>query len=235
VSDTFVVAARLRLPKKGVTAWLRGPLAPAADDATFLGAWQGRAALPLVARKGDAKSVRHHFAARADASAAGGGGLVLAWDGAARALWLFDVHVGFAEADIAATLRAVAAASDHLTGKRVDHAVLFAETSAQLSADAVLAAAELRPGAAAFVDVVPAEDVLASVAPAQDRFHAALERGIDVAMASPEVLHPQVRQLAKHPALKTKKAAAAALEGSAYEGKRLGPLVTLARKGKLEV
>ena len=143
MSDTFVIAARIRLKKKSVTAWLRSPW-PDADaivglDAPFAGGpWAGHAGLaPLP---DSPRSVRHGLAALADAIAADESGcLVCAWNGAARAVLVYHVMIGWQPEAAARTAYALAAASAHWTSKKPARVVVCAETSGRLSAEGRLA------------------------------------------------------------------------------------------------
>ena len=198
MSDSFVIAARLPLAKKKVTAWLRTPWPESlALSAMFEGrAWDGREG-PSWTPKGKAKpkTVRHFFASVADGVCEGHGGLVLAWDGRAKCVWLHQLSVGFDEARIAGAFIALSAAAPHLAAKKSVDAILTAEPSGRLDADGVLAVMQVDTGGIRFdADAAP---IVKALAPVEERFVAALGEGLDVAMREPTVLHPQVRQLAK--------------------------------------
>lgn len=203
MSDSFVVAARLPLAKKKVTAWLRTPWPESlALSAMFEGrAWDGREG-PSWTPKGKAKpkTVRHFFASVADGVCEGHGGLVLAWDGRAKCVWLHQLSVGFDEARIAGAFIALSAAAPHLAAKKSVDAILTAEPSGRLDADGVLAVMQVDTSGVRFdADAAP---IVKALAPVEERFVAALGEGLDVAMREPTVLHPQVRQLAKSATLK---------------------------------
>ncbi len=205
MSDSFVVAARVPLAKKKVTAWLRTPWpASPAMGAMFEGrGWAGRDGLTWTPRgKAVPKTVRHFFASVADGVCEGQGGLVLTWDGRAKCVWLHQLSIGLDEVRIAGALTALSAAASHLAAKKSFDVILTAEPSGRLAADGVLAVMHVDGSGARFEPTLDPAPVVATLAPVEERFVAALGAGLDVAMRDPAVLHPQVRQLAKSPTLK---------------------------------
>ncbi len=200
MSETYVVAARLRLKKKAVTAWLRS----AWPDAKSL-RWPKK---PALAFGGEApRSVRHGLAATADQVAESElGGLVAAWDGAARSFLLYHVMIGFQPDAAARSLLAIAAAAPHWTLKKPTHALFFAETGARLCSEGVMAAVEIGVGGARFVSAEPvAPAAVKDLAPAEARWDEALDMGLLDAMHDPAMLQAQIRQVAQYPPLKKRK------------------------------
>lgn len=208
MSETFVIASRLRLKKKAVTAWLR-------DTTTPVTAVQGWADLfaeldpgrgPLTTSIPIAKSVRHVFAEVADEVAASElGGLVAAWNGPARSFLFYQVMIGWQPATVAATLSALASAARHWTPKLPTTALVFAETSGRLSADGALATLSIGKDQAFVAHGVDVSGLVADLAPAEASWLRALDVGLVDAMHEPDLLQPGIRQLAKSPLLAKRK------------------------------
>lgn len=205
MSETFIIAARLRLKKKSVTAWLRSPW-PAADaidglDTLFAGGpWAEHAGLtPLAA---PARSVRHGLAALADGIAAREqGSLVCAWSGSARAVVVYHVMIGWQPEAVARTAYALAAASAHWTAKKPGRVVLWAETSGRLSPEGRLAVMTIDGDGAAFVSG-PWRGNLTDLAPAEALGLEAMALGAVDALHTPHLFQPAIRQVSRSKALK---------------------------------
>lgn len=205
MSDTFIIAARLRLKKKAVTAWLRSPW-PTADaidglDAPFAGGpWAGHAGLAPLPES--PRSVRHGMAALADGIAADESGfLVCAWNGSARAVLVYHVMIGWQPEAAARTAYALAAASAHWTAKTPARVILCAETSGRLSAEGRLAVLTIDADGAAFTPG-PWRGKLADLAPAEALGLEAMDRGALDALHTPHLFQPAIRQVARSKALK---------------------------------
>lgn len=200
MSDTFIVAARLRLGKKQTTAWLRAAAGDASlienPSETFLGYdWAGHAPLDL-GRAPDAKQVKHRLGARAKRMHAGEPEALLATK-RERCVWVYHTVNGYQEAAIASTLLAIAAAKDHRIAKAPDHALVLAETSGRLRPEAVLAVLEITRGRARFVDNCDVSAVVESLRPLEALFVEGLHLGLDALATDERFVHPQIRQAAK--------------------------------------
>jgi len=217
MSETYIIAARLRLKKKAVTAWLRSPW-PEADaigglDTAFSGGpWAGQAGLePLPETP---RSVRHGLAALADGIAADESGLlVCAWSGSARAVLVYHVMFGWQPEAVARTAYALAAARAHWTAKTPARVVVCAETSGRLSAEGRLAVLEIDAGGAAFVPG-PWRGKLTELAPAEALGLRAIEVGALDALHTPDLFQPAIRQVARSRALKKRATGVPAYEAA---------------------
>jgi hypothetical protein len=217
MSETFVVAARLSLPKKAVTAYLRdafpepGIIANAAEMFAG-GSWAGRAALSFDAPT--AKTIRHWFGAIADRVAVEEPeGIIVGQESSTQSLFVHHMAIGLDEAALAGTLMALAAASKHRKRKAPDHAVLVAETTGRMAPDSVVAILEIGAGTARFISAAALDRVVADLEPAFARYEQALDRGLAQVLSDPQYLHPQVRLAAK----RVEKARPAAIEFASLE------------------
>ena len=203
MSDTFVVAARLRLKKKSVTAWLRGPLAQSND----IDGWNELVPDRTLGNvDSPPKSVRHLFASMADDVATNEvGGLVAAWSGSARSFLFYHVMIGWQPDTVAASLCALAAASEHWTTKKPATALCFAETSGRLRPDAALGTMSIGTNGASAASGVDLDALVADLKPAEALWVGALDTGLVDSLHDPDVLQPAIRQLGKSPLLAKRK------------------------------
>jgi len=190
MSETYAVAARLRLPKEACTAYFRAafPRASIVDPrAMFL----DRKAKPIAWRAPRVKTIRAYFGELADALVDGRPGvLVVHHDAKTQSLWVYHLMIGLDPQAIAGTLLALAAACQHRTAARSDHAVVIAETAGVVHAKSILSVLEIGTGRAQFVRPPDVDAIAETLAPINKLAAAALARDATTAL---EQLHPQVR------------------------------------------